>query len=58
MNINLTGKGCDTVTAICGEVMSIPGFAANVQEEQNKINDTLKHFKYYPIVSLGFGWSF
>jgi hypothetical protein len=58
MKLNLSGNACDTVLNVCGPVMSIPGAAENVVKEQNKINDDLKPFKYYPIVSLGFGWSF
>ncbi len=58
MKLSLSGNACDAVSNVCGAVMSLPGFADNVVKEQNKINDDLKPFKYYPIVSLGFGWSF
>ena len=30
----------------------------NIQGEQNKINNSVNAFKYYPIVSLGFGYTF
>jgi hypothetical protein len=58
VSINLAGRGCDVQTGFCGEIMSIPGLPANLTQEQNKISDDLKPFKYYPIVSLGFGYSF
>ena len=55
----LSGAGCLINGATnCFPVNSVPGLAANIINEQNKISNDLKPFKYYPEVSIGFGWKF
>ena len=39
-------------------VGSIPDIQSRIQAEQNKINDSLSLLKYYPVISLGFGYKF
>jgi hypothetical protein len=31
---------------------------ANIVAEQNKVNNKLSPFKYYPVISFGFGYRF
>ena len=53
------GNGCLTsAPASCQAITSLPGAAANIQAQQQKISDDLKPFKYYPELSVMFGWSF
>lgn len=57
-----------TALAIGGNVCTAPGSGclpgsdpsvqANIVGEQNKINNSLKVFKFYPIISVGFGYTF
>lgn len=53
------GTACDQQTGlICVNAATDPTFQSNVVAEQNKINKDLTFFKFYPIVSLGFGVNF
>jgi hypothetical protein len=36
--------------------MSLPNASQNIESERQKIQDDLKPFKYYPEVSIMFGW--
>jgi hypothetical protein len=57
--LNLGGSGCLTsVATSCQPINLLPGATANIQAEQQKISDDLKPFKYYPELSVTFGWSF
>ena len=58
-NLNLTGSTClISATSGCGPIASNPAVQANIQGQQNKINNDLAPFKYYPIVRLSFGYKF
>jgi hypothetical protein len=56
--LNLTGSACNSQGNACLDIPSNPGIQANVQSQQIKLNDSLVPFKYYPVVSLGFGYKF
>jgi hypothetical protein len=56
--LGLAGSSCSSTFTICAPINTIPGTAANIQSEQQKISDDLKPFKYYPELSVTFGWSF
>ncbi len=56
--INLTGGACDANGMNCESVNSDPTFQSNLQSEQDKINHDMAPFKYYPVISLGFGFRF
>jgi hypothetical protein len=56
--LGLAGSSCTSTFTICVPINTIPGTAANIQSEQQKISDDLKPFKYYPELSVTFGWSF
>lgn len=55
--LGLNGSVCDSTGTICQAVTVAP-VQANVQAEQNKINKDLDWFRYYPVVSIGFGYKF
>ena len=56
--LNLTGGACDATGLYCVNAATDPTVQANVAAEQNKINNKLSPFKYYPVVSFGFGYRF
>ena len=55
--LGLTGSACVNGT-VCQPVATTPSVAANVEAERVKIQNDLKDFKYYPEVSVMFGWKF
>ncbi len=56
--LGLTGSACFGGNTNCAPVNSVPGLPANVINEQNKINNDLKPFKYYPDITIGVGYKF
>jgi len=53
------GIACDQQTGlICVNAATNTTFQSNVVAEQNKINKDMNFFKFYPIISLGFGVNF
>jgi len=59
--LNLTGLACTppfTSGATCKNIATDPTVQSNVQAEQSSVNDKLKFFKVYPVVTVGFGYSF
>ena len=56
-SLNLAGNICDSPGTNCRSVAD-PTVQQNVVAEQNKINNDIRAFKVYPIISLGFGYKF
>jgi hypothetical protein len=56
--LGLAGSSCSTTFTNCVPISTISGASANILSEQQKISDDLKPFKYYPELSVMFGWSF
>jgi hypothetical protein len=56
--LNLTGNACTGPGVNCQSIALTPAIQSNVTAQQNKINNDLKVFKYYPVVSLAFGYKF
>lgn len=52
------GNACDQGGSNCQSAATNPAVVANVAAEQNKLNHDMSFFKFYPIVSLGFGFNF
>jgi hypothetical protein len=55
--LGLTGSACVNNGTIC-QPATTPSVAANVEAQRVKIQNDIKDFKYYPEVSLMFGWKF
>jgi hypothetical protein len=56
--LNLAGTAClNSAQTACLNTAD-PAVQANVLSEQNKLNDDLGPFRYYPVVSLGFSYKF
>jgi hypothetical protein len=51
------GSACVNGT-VCQPVTTTPSVSANVEAERVKIQNDLKDFKYYPELSVMFGWKF
>jgi hypothetical protein len=58
MTLNLTGSACDSTGQNCASIATDPTIQSNVQAERDKVNKDVSAFKFYPVVSLGFGIKF
>jgi hypothetical protein len=59
VKLNLAGMACAvSPTAGCVNAATDALVQSNVQLEQEKANEDLRPFKYYPVVSIGFSWKF
>ncbi len=59
--LNFTGTVCtppNTSGPECVDAATDSGVQANILGEQTKINNDLKFFKFYPLLSLGVGFNF
>ncbi|HXD75212.1 MAG TPA: hypothetical protein VN628_15795 [Vicinamibacterales bacterium] len=56
--LGVGGQACAQNGSNCLPIASVPGASANIESERVKIQDDLKPFKYYPEVSIMFGWKF
>lgn len=56
--LNLTGNACDSTGLNCVNAATDPTVQQNIVAEQTKINNKLSPFKYYPVISFGFGYRF
>lgn len=54
----LTGSACDPLGLVCSNVATDPTIQSNIQGQQTKISNDLSPFKFYPLVSLSFGYRF
>jgi hypothetical protein len=56
--LNLTGSVCSAPNIGCAPISVQPTVQANILAEQNKINNDLAPFKFYPVLRLTFGYKF
>ena len=57
--LNLSGNVCtDQLQTNCFNAATDPTVQANVLSEETKLNKSMKPFKFYPIISFGFGYKF
>lgn len=56
--LSLAGGVCAPNGAFCRSISSDPTVQGNVQAQQTKFNNDVAPFKYYPIVSMTFGYRF
>ena len=54
----LAGSACDPNGLNCRNVGTDPTIQSNIQGQQTKISNDLSPFKFYPLVSLTFGYHF
>jgi hypothetical protein len=58
ITLNLTGSACDPSGVFCRSVGSDPTIQANIVSEQAKLNKSASPFRFYPVLSFGFGYKF
>jgi hypothetical protein len=56
--LNFVGGACDVSGLGCRDVTSDPTLQSNIQSEQAKINRSASPLRFYPVISLGFGYKF
>lgn len=56
MKLNLNGTSCTADG--CFDNATDPSTLNNIKDEQKEINNDLRYTKFYPILSLGFGYRF
>ena len=56
--LNLAGAVCDSSGTNCRNFAADPILQSNVQGENNRLNRLLSPFRFYPLISVGFGFSF
>lgn len=56
--LNMTGSVCDPTGVNCRTIASDPTVQANIQSQQNKIQNDIYPYRFYPILSVGFGYRF
>lgn len=54
--LNFTGSACDSTGANCQSANANSTFQNSILSQQNKFNNDISFLKFYPIVSLGFGF--
>ncbi len=57
-NLNLSGGACDAAGQNCVNAATNPSIQSLVQAERAKWIRDLEPYKYYPVVSIGFGYRF
>lgn len=56
--LNMAGSVCDTTGANCRTIASDPTVQANIQSQQNKIQNDIYPYRFYPVLSVSFGYRF
>src|ERR1700674_632561 len=56
--LNLTGNVCDTTGTFCRAVSSDAPVQANIQSQQEKIQNDINPYRFFPVLSLGVGFNF
>jgi hypothetical protein len=56
--LNLAGNVCDSPGVNCRPVATDTNVQSHIVSEQTKLNNSMSFFKVYPIISVGFGYSF
>lgn len=57
-SLALQGNACDSSGPNCVNAATDPAVQANVVAETTKINNNISPLRFYPIVSIGFGFNF
>jgi hypothetical protein len=56
--LNLSGSACDSTGLFCRSISSDPTIQSNIQLEQAKLAKKAAPYRFYPVVSFGFGFKF
>ena len=58
VKLNLNGSVCTPRGTNCVNPAADPIVLSNIRAEESKLNHDLSPFKFYPVISLGFGYRF
>jgi hypothetical protein len=58
VDLNFIGTTCNAFGTACQDVSNNPTFQQDLAAQRNKYRDDLSGFRFYPIVSIGFGYKF
>jgi len=58
VELNMTGSVCDPTGVNCRTISSDSTVQANITAQQNKIQNDIYPYRFYPILSVGFGYRF
>jgi hypothetical protein len=56
--LNLAGSACDSTGLFCRSISSDPTIQSNIVAEQSKLNKSASPYRFYPVISFGFGYKF
>jgi hypothetical protein len=56
--LNLAGSACDSSGLFCRSISSDPTIQSNIAAEQSKLNKSASPYRFYPVISFGFGYKF
>ena len=56
--LNFVGGACDVIGLGCRDVTTDPTVQSNIQSEQARINHSASPLRFYPVISMGFGYKF
>jgi hypothetical protein len=56
--LDLAGNVCGTSDSSCLAFDQAPGALANLRAEQSKLNDEVRPYRYYPVISMGVAYRF
>jgi hypothetical protein len=56
--LNLAGSVCDSTGLFCRPISSDPTVQSNILAEQSKLEKKASPFRFYPVISFGFGYKF
>jgi hypothetical protein len=56
--LNLSGSACDSSGLFCRSISSDPTIQSNIAAEQSKLNKSASPYRFYPVLSFGFGYRF
>lgn len=58
VTLNFTGSACDPSGVFCRTISSDPTIQSNIISEQAKLNKSASPYRFYPVISFGFGYKF
>lgn len=58
LTFDLSGSGCDAGGLGCSPIDTTAAGVSDIANEQSKINGDISSLRYYPVVSIGFGYAF
>ncbi|HEV7966278.1 MAG TPA: hypothetical protein VGP19_01840 [Candidatus Acidoferrales bacterium] len=56
--LNFSGNVCDTTGTICRPISSDPTVQSNIQAQEQKIQNDVNPYRFFPVVSFGVGFNF